>query len=160
MSEITHLHQARRERYIHPKTSTQTFTNAQCVRLYIGCHFSWSHASRGGGVTEMKFRTVRMCFIVLNLSGSSQQRRGRGREECTSFPLFLAYLLCLQLLATAPRDREGAIVIIHSLPPTFSILSLPKPGKSQPKLLLYRATLHYYYCGWHGNARNACKVVF
>jgi hypothetical protein len=50
----------------------------------------------------------------------------------------------------------------HPFPPPhlFYSLSLSRNLASHILRLLDRATLHYYYCGWHGNAWNACKVVF
>jgi hypothetical protein len=97
-------------------------------------------------------RVVRVCFVVLNLSGSSQQRKGRGREECTSFSP-LPGLLCLPLLTAAPRDREGEL-LSSSPSPHFSSFSVSLARNLASHILKFCSvltTLHSYYCGCHGN---------
>jgi hypothetical protein len=114
-----------------------------------------------GGVTQTKLRTVRMCFIVLNLSGSSQKCWGEGKRGMhILFPSSLLTCFACRFWLLPHGIGKGELLSSIPSPHLFHSPSLSRNLASRIRLLLDRATLHYYYCGWHGNAWNACKVVF
>jgi hypothetical protein len=85
---------------------------------------------------------------------------GEGGER-NAHPFPSSLLTCFACLFWLLPHGIGKGNCYHPFPPPqpFQSLSLSRNLASHI-LLLDRATLHYYYCGWHGNAWNACKVVF